>query len=59
MNVFVARATEHQRFAMACCHGFDPGRFLCSPMLLEIFERSDVMDFDVCVRATQLARIGE
>src|SRR6266849_9601412 len=59
VDVLVAKATNHQGFAMACCHRFHPGRFLCSTIVFEVFQRSDVMHFDSRVRATKLTGIRE
>jgi hypothetical protein len=49
MNILVAGTTDHQGFAMACGHRFDPSWFFWSPISLEVFECSDVVNLNVCV----------
>ena len=46
MNVLVTRAADNQGFTMTCRHCFDPGWFLCPPIPFEVFQRSDMVDFN-------------
>ena len=47
MQIDMARVTKHHRFAMTSCHDLDPTGFLSAFVLVEVFESTYMMNFDV------------
>ena len=59
LDVRVAGAADDQGFASTGNHHFDPGRFLGPPMAQQVLERTNMVDLDGVMRATELARIRQ
>src|SRR5581483_480679 len=49
LDVHVAGTTDYQGFASAGCHRLDPGWLFWSSISLEVFQRSDMVDLNICV----------
>ena len=54
MDGDVTGVTDHQRFALACCHHADPQRPFGLPVASQVLERTNVMHLDLVLCATQL-----
>jgi len=59
MDSYVALAANHQGFASACCHSFDPGWSFFPAFFVQVCKFTDVMDFNILTRAAYLAFIRQ
>lgn len=57
MNVFMALATDNQRFAPSCRHLLHPLRLFLSSWFLQVRQFANMMNFYVFSRTTQFTRV--